>query len=353
LIFLTAALVSSTAQGEPIHLGSHIQLTNLGEGVFPRAINNHGYVVGQTANGEAFLWDSGDLYTLGTLGGAESFANDVNDNGVVVGWSFDGNGVQKAVKWENGVMTNLDSVSTLASVANAVNVHDQIVGWKTNGSIFRSAQWLNGNIDQGGQLMFGLGNHKAIGINDQGKIVGVTLDQSNDLFQGYYWNGADPITGFSGGLGQQYFPLAGVSNNDLTAGDFGDLAASMAIGDNGPTSAGSISSDDLFSIALGLNDNGIIVGESDHKGFAFDRATGTMYNLNDFSISGFEVDTILRLTDINNDGSFVGVAQFDGIDYGIKGNFHVVPEPSTLVLAATGVGATWIATQRRRRRRAR
>ncbi|MGD9648206.1 MAG: hypothetical protein AB7U73_21020 [Pirellulales bacterium] len=311
-------------------------LTDLGPGVNPQAINNAGQVTGQAA-GQAFLWSAGVLTPLGTLGGAESFGNDLNDSGVVVGWSYDADGVQKGFKWQAGVMTNLDSVTALGSSAEAINVYDEIVGWKTNSSVYRSAWWLNANIAVGGQLMFGLGNHKALGINDQGKIVGVALDASNDLDEGFYWNGADPITGPSGGLGLDYFPLAGVNNQDLTTGMFGDLAASMAIGDSSPTSAGTVASNDLFSIALGLNDAGLIVGESDGKGFLFDRPTGTMHDLNQFARGGFAVDTIVRLTDINNQAAFVGVATVGGVEHAIYGQFVPVPEPATCLLALGGL----------------
>ena len=48
---------------------------------------------------------------LGTLGGASSFATDVNNSGVVVGWSLNANGVSRAFKWiTEGGMTDLGTL---------------------------------------------------------------------------------------------------------------------------------------------------------------------------------------------------------------------------------------------------
>lgn len=331
---LTFSFWNVSGQSATINLSDFVRLTDLGAGVKPEAINSNGQIVGQGSNGQAFSWENGTMTALGTLGGVESFANDVNDNGVVVGWSLDSEGKQKGFKWD-GALVNLDSVSTLSSSAEAVNNLGHIVGWKTNGSVFRSSLWSE--ADPNGFLAFGTGNHKAIGINDHGEVVGVTLDGNNALDEGFFWNGIDPISDISGSLGQDYFPIAGVNNNSATAGFHVTTASIMSIGTSDPSPLGKLLNSDPFSRSLGLNDAGLIVGESGLTAFAFDLSTNTLYNMNDFNRLGFKPESMLRLTDINNDGTFIGIARFNGIDHGVSGNFVVVPEPSTFDIMTLGI----------------
>lgn len=200
------------------------------------------------------------------------------------------------------------------------------MGWKNNGTVHRSSLWNEANPS--GFLAFGPGNHKALGINDHGEIVGLALHDDHTPDEGFFWNGGS-FNAISGGLGHDYFPFAGINNEGLTAGQSATTAHGMLIGDLSSSPIGKISESDL-SIALGLNDNDLIVGESSLKGFAYDLSTGVMHNMNDFSQLGLQVGSILRLTDINNANVFVGVALVGGIEHGILG--HFVPEPSALVL---------------------
>ena len=179
LTFITLLVLAAGANGENIAITS---LTDLGAGVVPNAINNNGQVVGQDASGQAFLWQSGSFTPLGNLGGTQSCANDINDNGVVVGWAADGSGTQKAFKW-NGTMTSIDSSSAVASVAQAVNNEGDVVGWRTGSGQYRSVVWYY--TGSGGPLFGGL-NTKATGINDNRQIVGYRLDLNGNPNLGFY-----------------------------------------------------------------------------------------------------------------------------------------------------------------------
>ena len=68
---------------------------NIGYGLHPQAINEHGWIVGEGLKGKAFLYVDGTLITLPTLGGAEAYANAINDLGVIAGYAGG-----HAVLWE-------------------------------------------------------------------------------------------------------------------------------------------------------------------------------------------------------------------------------------------------------------
>ncbi len=317
-LFVSGVLAAASAAAaglDPAFFG--IELTDLGAGVNPTAINNVGQVAGQ-ASGQAFRWSGGTLTPLGTLGGAQSFANDLNDSGIVVGWSHDSEGKQKSFKWD-GALINLDSSVTLQGSAEAINSNGEIVGWRTGGSQFRSVGWNDSNPD--GELMFGSDNLKALGINDQGEIVGNSVDAGGFGMNGYYWNGADDTGSITHGLGVLYLPVAGINNGSVTAGNATSEASHMSVSDAVPTTIGTLSNSDPTSKALGLNDIGFIVGESASKGFVYEISTHTLANINIFPKLGFSPNTILRLTDINNANQFVGVALAGGIEHGILGQF--------------------------------
>jgi probable HAF family extracellular repeat protein len=62
-----------------------------------------------TAAGElhAFLWPNGRMIDLGTLGGAYSYAADINDHGQVVGYTNIVTGEGRPFLWEKGRVTDL------------------------------------------------------------------------------------------------------------------------------------------------------------------------------------------------------------------------------------------------------
>ena len=352
ILFSILFLVTSQASAGTIKFGDLLELTDLGVGVKPQAINNQGQVVGQIVapdeTSQAFLWQNNQITTLGTLGGMQGVANDINDNGVIVGSSTTDTGLEKAFSWNPGdtSLTNRDPLTSFSSSIESINIDNIGAGWKNNGSVSRSTMW-NESSRFNGQVVFGGGNHQATGINDAGKVVGVTFDTENSLDAGYFWNALDPINDFSGGLDTDYFPLAGLNNNDLTAGRTANgLAALMSIDNSSSLPLDFLDPSDPISAALGLT-NDTIVGESGMQGFAFDVATGEMMNINDFMMTGFDVEAVLSLTDINADGTFVGIANFNGVQHGIQGKAIIVPEPSGLSLITFGLSVffprKWVA----------
>jgi probable HAF family extracellular repeat protein len=126
------------------------------QSAFAHAINNRGDVVGWSGNstdadeqdaiGEmrcpegdynAVLWDSsGEVVSLGNLGGSASSAYNINERGQVVGWSYTTSGACHAFLWtEKEGMVDLGTLSDGDdwSWALGINNRGQIVGMTAAG----------------------------------------------------------------------------------------------------------------------------------------------------------------------------------------------------------------------------
>lgn len=340
LLALGLCACAGMARGAGLDPASYaIRLTDLGAGVIPTAINNAGQVAGQ-AGGQAFRWENGVFTPLGTLGGAESYANDLNDSGVVVGWAHDAAGLKKSFRWD-GAMTNLDESTTLEGVAEGINNLGEIVGWRTNGNVYRSVMWDEIRIN--GQFIFGSSNHKALGINDSSEVIGITLFSNGEPDEGFYWNGIDSPSSFTDEIGSSYFPYAGINNNGLTAGEVSSGIESgahyLVLGHRSSTHIDLLSTNDTFSTSLGLNDQDLIVGQSGMAPFIYELTSHSLFNVNDFNANNHQFESVLRLNDINNSNAFVGVALIAGVEHGVYGELVPIPEPASALLGALAAAA--------------
>jgi probable HAF family extracellular repeat protein len=147
-----------------------------------RSINASGQVVGSSMDAAGHfraVWFQAHAAAadLGTLGGVESIAYDINDAGVIVGYAKLANGFSHAFSYANGVMTDLDPLNaTKQSNANAINASGQIVGYVNrtgqHAALFENGQIidLNDMVDlvSGGFVSLTY----ALDINDLGQIVG-------------------------------------------------------------------------------------------------------------------------------------------------------------------------------------
>lgn len=150
-----------------------------GDGKYSAAwsINNSGQIVGWADSSEmrATLFDNtgqGQNINLGTLGGNESFAYSLNDYMQIVGYAENLAGHTLATLFDptgNGNNISLGSLPGYTdSKAHSINNNGQIVGWSYNYSGDRAIIF----DPSGGGNNIDLGVGKAYSINNSGQIVG-------------------------------------------------------------------------------------------------------------------------------------------------------------------------------------
>ena len=152
-------------------------------------LNESGTVVGYSgmsdANGAGYraaMWDASGMHNLGTLGGNESYAFDINESGTVAGSSLTGTpgGQAHATLWQGGSIVDLG-----AGRAVSLNDHDQVVGQRDD----RAALW------NGTQVSFlDAAGSWASDINNDGWVVGsVLVDAAAETTSARLWFGGQTV----------------------------------------------------------------------------------------------------------------------------------------------------------------
>ena len=274
----TAFLGSGTYQAVLWQNGSVATIgIHNGTGSVPYGINDSGQVVGgagynnsTSTTSTAFLWQNGMATTLGTLGGP-SEANAINNNGQVVGISYDSAGYSHAVLWEDGAVTNLDVGSRSYSEAYGINSSGEIVGWSA--SLYSNNDAIEPTLWQGGtgvalEMLPQHDSGQARAINNAGQVVG-WLSSTNNILpynQAFLWqNGVtDPLPALSVGSSTYAY---GINRFGQVVGNSGYSAtlwqhdAVINLNNVIPANSGW-----LLQNAASINDKGQIVGWGQFEG---------------------------------------------------------------------------------------
>ena len=192
-------LSDGTASGERIFLYSsdgsvrNIEIPAGRRSITVGALNESGQIVGSTRSlvGRStrihgFLYSDGVLRDIGTFGGDESSASDINDDGHVVGWASIDIFKRHAYLCTGGVMKDLGTLGGDISGASGINNLGQIVGESTANV---SLEFLDYRAFlYSGHTMYDLNDlvinptpdwkfYSAREINDIGQIIGSKRDK--------------------------------------------------------------------------------------------------------------------------------------------------------------------------------
>jgi probable HAF family extracellular repeat protein len=166
---------------------------------YGNAINDSGQVAGSCFIGSrelAVLFSGGKMINLGTLPGYPdlSRATAIDNNGRVVGYSVDENGLQTyshAFLYSNGAMTDLGTIpGDIGSAALGINGSGQVVGTVTLPNWHRHAfMSTNGIMADLGTLPGYDWGSEADAINANGQVVGNSEGLNNQFHAFLYADG--------------------------------------------------------------------------------------------------------------------------------------------------------------------
>ena len=282
-------------------------------------LNEAGQVVGksQTSSGEwhAFLWKDGSMQDLGSLGG-ESCACAINEDGQIAGYSYvkGSSGACRAVRWSaTGEMTSLGSLKDWVEFrGGAIGDTGTVIGWAAREDTSQSAavMWTR---------------DKAVAL------------PSNSASAAYDINAKSVIVGYQGFDGRRAAVTWRIGAKPTKLPDLGDgwsearaiNADGHVVGFRQPTGGRACAFisrggklEELknldgytMSVAQGVNDSDHIVGyvwkgkDNDRKERAFVWRDGSMADLNTLVAGEAVIEKARR---INNHGQIAAAARVGG-----------------------------------------
>jgi probable HAF family extracellular repeat protein len=133
-----------------------------------------------------FIGEDGKMVDLGNLGGTVSWATGLNNRGQVIGaMTLAGDGGWHPFLWSHGVLTDLGTLGADCGNATAINDAGEVVGIACSPTAFFATLWRNGVLTNLGTVV-GDTCSESYDINSQGQVVGESGD-CNGIVLGHAW----------------------------------------------------------------------------------------------------------------------------------------------------------------------
>jgi probable HAF family extracellular repeat protein len=282
------------------------------------AINDSGSVVGHLRPGGGdqvigFVRDAAGERDLLGVGGVDAIANDINNQGEIVGTAFHTDGSTQAVIWRKGKPSEIDVEPGFYGSAVAINQRGDVLGkhmpaYPGDPNVYKGFVWSNGKVIDLPTVgvMDGVPYSSSIpdAINDSGEVAG-RLGVSSNQYQAAIW-----ING--------------------QATDLGTLPG------------------DVTSEATAVNDSGMVVGFSEGKNGTrpFIYQNGKMSLLDDLLTPDSDMKLSAAIA-INNSGQILAIQFHPGVaEAAFLLTPHAVPLPPAGWMALASLPIVWIARRR-------
>jgi len=340
--------------------GWNIELLDRGRGIetFAHGVNDRGDVVGEVSDGttvRAAVWRNGVLSELGPLSGySHAKGWSINKSGQVAGYSMTASGQVRATFWDaDGRAFDVGTLGGVNSRAFSLNDQGEVVGTSdfTHGSRAFSWSLSGGIVDRGNLNPESAQSHGgANAINNNGVIVG-TMYTLFSPFRAVFAGPGEKVRDMAV-PGRSNSEALGINDAGVMVGysndGSGDEHAAIFDGRGGYTDLG-VLANTTATQATDINNNGWIVGRAIGHGpdgiqTSFLYRDGQMVDLMSLipSDSGWEM--LFTAESVSDAGFITGTGIYQGETRAFR--MAPVPEPATLV----GVSIGAIALVRRRRR---
>ena len=322
------------------------------------AVNSSGVVTGSAFDPvgyaeRATTWTATQPTFLERRNSAGSRGLAINDRGQVAGYAWDSSTGQTAAVWSKGTQTLLaKEQGTTSQFATGINNASLVVGNRSfdYGQTTQAVTWLNYDITP--LQMLGANASYASAVNGAGQIAGYLMygDPYSARNQAVVWQGdlATPLLSKSGS--NCCSRAHGINDSGVIVGETFVGGALVSVYWDGSDRAIELPTIGEGARARGVNNVGQAVGQAvgvesalfGEVAMLWDLKTGSYVNLNTF-LSAEDVAagwSLLQAYDINDAGDIVGHA------FNRKsGNFRpfalmaAVPEPSAWLMSLLGLAA--------------